>query len=31
MLFEDAKIIGFNQYKKSNKVPFLYMQILNIY
>ena len=27
---EDSQILEFNQYQKSDKVPLLFMQILNV-
>ena len=27
---EDSEILEFNQYQKSDKVPLLFMQILNV-
>ena len=30
MLSEDSEILEFNQYQKSDKVPLLFMQILNV-
>ena len=30
MLSEDSKILEFNKYQKSDKAPFLFMQILNV-
>ena len=30
MPFEDTKILEFNQYQKSDKAPFIIMQVLNV-
>ena len=30
MPFVDTKVLEFKQYQKSDKAPFLFMQILNV-